>query len=97
MKGYYCSLTASVLFKTAQLAGPERAFFDVGCKDTNPDVWDVRENQAKNSIRGNGSDAALRTDCSVCANPDIIPESLMLEFDEDTHCYDKIHHSKTIA
>ena len=90
MKGFYSFLTASVLFSTDQFPEPERAFFDVGCRNLNPDVWDVRVNQARNSIRGNGSDAALRTDCGVCANPDIIPASLMLDFDEETHCYGKI-------
>ena len=87
IRGYYSFFTASVLFNTVQFPEAERAFFDVGCRTWNPDVWDVAVTQARNSIRGNGSDAALRTDCGVCANPDIIPEELMLDYDEETHCY----------
>ena len=86
-KGFYSFLTASILYNTTEFSDPVRAFFDVGCRNLNPDVWDVRVNQARNSIRGNGSDAPLRMDCGGCANPDIIPEILALEYDKDTHCY----------
>ena len=86
-RGFYSFLTASILYNTTQSSDPVRAFFDVGCRNLNPDVWDVRVNQARNSIRGNGSDAAVRMDCGGCANPDIIPATLGLAYDEETHCY----------
>ena len=104
IKGNYSFFTASILFNTAEFPDPVRAFFDVGCRNLNPDVWDVRVNQPRNSIRGNGSDAALRTDCGGCANPDLIPEVLSLDYDEQTHCYGElcisvlcINHSSNVA
>ena len=90
-RGFYSFLTASILYNSAESSDPVRAFFDVGCRNLNPDVWDVRVNQARNSIRGNGSDAGLRTDCGGCSNPDIIPSALGLEYDEETHCYGERH------
>lgn len=86
-RGFYSFFTASILYNTTESSDPVRSFFDVGCRNLNPDFWDVRVNQARNSLRGNGSDAPVRMDCGGCANPDIIPEVLGLDYDAETHCY----------